>query len=79
MQHSGYISDSTPIERHLHYLLLDLSGPSWISLSQDKSALRTIRVLAAITLLAYWRLSVFSHFCAVTMRTFNRYPNSYKT
>ncbi len=53
MQHSGYISDPTPIQRHLHNLLQYLSSPSWISLTQNKSAVGTILVLATIMLFAY--------------------------
>jgi hypothetical protein len=69
LQHPGCIADPTAIEAHVHDLVLDRRGASFIEEIQLKAIPKTVDVLALIALLTSLGLTAFDDVIAVTAGT----------
>jgi hypothetical protein len=69
------VADPAAIARHIHDLLFDRRGPSFVEEIRLKALTRTASILALIALLTRCGLAAFDDVIAVTVRT--KYGNPY--
>src|SRR5215470_701409 len=69
LQHPCHIADTAAIETHVHDLLFNRRGTSFVEEIQLKAITRTGGVLALIALLPNFGLAAFNDLVAMTMGT----------
>lgn len=69
LQYPCRIADPTAIETHIHDLLFDRRGTSFVEEIALKAVMQTVGILTLIALLTSFGLAAFDDLVAVTVRT----------
>ena len=75
LQHPCGVADTAAIETHIHDLLFDRGGASFVDEIELKGIMRTVGVLALIALVASFGLTTLDDLITVAVRT--KHGNAY--